>query len=192
MYKCETVPTWFKVQIKNKRGKVYKIPRKSANCEFQRDACYTLVPNIQWACSAGDIKGSPCDTVSLSRKANMPGKRFDGSCLTKKHEHGYKYAKVYPGYVPPSKEDVEAAVRRRRSFVPLSRKTTTTTTPDLASLPDECKCGSASFQDRVGCKAHLGRGFGEFCYISGNSDCHGAKFSKKAKKYYRKCDADVE
>jgi len=190
MYKCETVPTYNKVQYKTrKNGK--KVKRTSQQCGFQRSACYSLIPNVGWACDAGTIKGSPCDTVHLSRRSGHAEKTFDGGCLSQNHAEGYKFAKVYPGYVPPK---VDKTQRPKRTFKPLT--TTTTTTEDdsfYTNMPAKCKCDpNGAGSGKIGCKVHLGRSYGHFCYMKNGKGCPAAKFSKSKDLYYRKCHPRLE
>jgi serine/threonine protein kinase len=194
MYKCETVPTYNKITWKTRKdGK--KVKKTSQQCVFQRSACYTLIPGVTWACDAGTIKGSPCDSVSLSRKSGHSDKVFDGGCLNVNHEEGYKYAKTYPGYEPP-KVDPNAA-RRRRTWTPMvTPKPKTVTEPpfDLATLKPECKCSQTGIirgkdTRKKGCKTHLSRSYGPFCYIDGDSSCPGNPSESKSNTgaFFRKC-----
>lgn len=194
MYKCETVPTYNKITWKTrKNGK--KVKKTSQQCVFQRSACYTLIPGVTWACDAGTIKGSPCDTVSLSRKSGHSDKVFDGGCLNVNHVEGYKYAKTYPGYEPPKVDP--NAVRRRRTWTPMvTPKPKTVTKPpfDLATLKPECKCSQTGIirgknTRKKGCKTHLSRSYGPFCYIDGDSSCPGDPKESKSNTgaFFRKC-----
>jgi len=93
MYKCETVPTYNKITWKTRKdGR--KVKKTSQNCKFQRSACYTLIKDTSWSCDAGTIKGSPCDSVHLSKRSGHSDKTFDGGCLTANHAEGYQYAKI--------------------------------------------------------------------------------------------------
>jgi len=190
LYKCETVPTYNKVQYKTrKNGK--KVKKTSQNCPFQRSACYSLIPNVGWACDAGTIKGSPCDSVHLSKRSGHGNKFFEGGCLTRIHEEGYKFAKVYPGYVAPK---IDKSRRPQHHFKPIA--TTTTTTPDSSfytNLPPKCKCDpNGAGSGKKGCKVHLGRSHGYFCYMKDGKGCPTAKHSKSKDLYYRVCSARVE
>jgi len=198
MYKCETVPTYNKITWKTRKdGR--KVKKTSQNCRFQRSACYTLIKDTSWSCDAGTIKGSPCDSVHLSKRSGHSDKTFDGGCLTANHAEGYQYAKIYPGYVPP-----DPATQKRapvRKFTPL---VTTTKRPQVKcdpNMPPQCKCsktGKVKNADgkyvdtkKPGCKFHLSRSYGAFCYIDGGSECAGAKLNKK-KVYFRSCAARCE
>jgi serine/threonine protein kinase len=194
MYRCETVPTYNKVQWKTRKdGR--KVKKTSQNCKFARSACYTLIKDVTWSCDAGTIKGSPCDSVHLSKRSGHPDKTFDGGCLTAAHTEGYKYAKVYPGYVAPKPEDMPK--RPVRTFTPL---VTTTKRPVVKcdpNLPPKCKCSKTGTVRSVvtgkpGCKFHLSRSYGAFCYIEGGEECSGAKFSEKKSVYFRNCSPQCE
>jgi hypothetical protein len=57
----------------------------------------------------------------------------------------------------------------------------------------ECACATGSEVNgiethRAGCAAHLGRNFGDFCYVSG-THCSGARFSRRIGLYWRRCTA---
>jgi len=191
MYKCETVPTFNKITWKTRKdGR--KVKKTSQNCKFQSSACYSNIKNVGWACDAGTIKGSPCDTVHLSKRSGHADKTFDGGCLTQNHVEGYKYAKVFPGYVPPK----PSAKRPVRAFVAL----TTTKRPVVAcqkNVPAKCKCSANGVVQgkktgKPGCKFHLSRSYGSFCYIEGGTECDGAKISKKLGVYFRPCSAKCE
>jgi len=181
MYRCETVPTYNKKTIK-KRKDGREVTKTSQNCAFQQSACYTLIPNVGWACDAGTIKGSPCDTVHLSQRSGHASKTFDGACLSKNHVEGYIYAKDYPGYVPPA-----ITTRAPHNFKPITTTKKKASTCDT-NIPAQCKCSSGSHPSRKGCKAHLSANFGSFCYIAGGMECAGAKFSSKLKMHYRSCN----
>lgn len=188
MFKCETVPTFNKVTYKTRKdGR--KIKKTSQNCRFQRSACYTLIQNAGWSCDAGTIKGSPCDTVHLSKRSGHPDKTFDGGCLTENHAEGYQYAKVYPGYVAPK---VEPKARPVRTWKPLATTKTTTVAMDLSKIAPKCRCSKSGVVNGVntgkkGCKFHLSRSYGAFCYMEGGKECPNAKYSAKKQVWYRPC-----
>jgi len=43
---------------------------------------------------------------------------------------------------------------------------------------------------RPGCKSHLGRQFGDFCYVSG-THCSGSKFSRRVGLFWRRCSTSM-
>jgi len=194
MFKCETVPTYNKVTWKTRKdGR--KVKKTSQNCKFQKSACYTLLGDITWSCDAGTIKGSPCDSVHLSKRSGHPEKTFDGGCLTENHVEGYGYAKVYPGYKPPQASD--QSKYKKPAYRAIA---TTTKKPAIkcdANSPKKCKCSKNGTVRGVatgkgGCKFHLSRSYGAFCYIEGGEECVGAKFSAKKGVYFRPCSAACE
>lgn len=193
MYKCETIPTYDKVEWKE-RDDGRKIKKVSQNCKFAMSACYTKIHDVTWSCDAGTIKGSPCDSVHLSARSGHADKTFDGACLTASHVEGYKYAKNFPGYVAP--DPASMPKRAAPSFVPL----TTTKKPEIKcdqSMPAKCKCSKTGTVRGIntgmaGCKFHLTRAQGSFCYIEGGEECEDAKFSEKKGAFYRTCEPICE
>merc|ERR1719245_426767 len=194
MYKCETVPTYNKVTWKTRKdGR--KVKKTSQNCKFARSACYTLMQDMTWSCDSGTIKGSPCDSVHLSKRSGHPDRTFDGGCLSINHVEGYKYAKVYPGYVAP---DPSTQPRfKKPAYTPLATTTKRPVVKCDPNMPKKCKCSKTGTvrgvaTGKAGCKFHLSRSYGAFCYIEGGSECTGAKFSAKKGVHFRPCSSQCE
>lgn len=85
--------------------------------------------------------------------------------------------------------------RTFRKFAALTTKAPRTTT--IADMPFECFCDVEGMvkgikTNRPGCAMHMGRRYGNFCYIEGSKSCAGAKYSKKLKLFYRPCDPELE
>lgn len=194
MYKCETVPTYNKITWKTRKdGR--KVKKTSQNCKFARSACYTLINDVTWSCDSGTIKGSPCDSVHLSKRSGHPDKTFDGGCLSVNHVEGYKYAQVYPGYVAP--DPSSQPKYKKPAYTPLATTTKRPVVKCDPNMPVKCKCSKTGTVNGVvtgkaGCKFHLSRSYGAFCYIEGASECAGAKFSAKKGVYFRSCSSQCE
>jgi len=64
--------------------------------------------------------------------------------------------------------------------------------PSKEDLPPQCVCSESGIVNgvdthRPGCSAHLGRGYGPFCYIEGGKECPGIiKYSRSLGLYYRR------
>ena len=83
----------------------------------------------------------------------------------------------------------------RPSFTPLprpaSRPRPAPAPPPPMDTEGECACSEGSVINgiethRPGCASHLGRNFGDFCYVSG-THCSGARFSRRIGLYWRRC-----
>jgi hypothetical protein len=61
-----------------------------------------------------------------------------------------------------------------------------------ADLPPQCVCSDSGIvrgvdTHRPGCSTHLGRGYGNFCYIEGGNECPGSiRYSRSLGVYYRR------
>lgn len=84
-----------------------------------------------------------------------------------------------------------------RHFTPLPRpRPRPRPAPAPAPAPDTegaCACQMTGTvngieTNRAGCGAHLGRNFGDFCYVSG-THCSGARFSRRIGLYWRRCES---
>jgi hypothetical protein len=71
----------------------------------------------------------------------------------------------------------------------------TTAAPSPAApvdLPPQCVCSETGIVNgvdthRPGCSAHLGRGYGNFCYIEGGNECPGnIRYSRSLGVHYRR------
>jgi len=64
--------------------------------------------------------------------------------------------------------------------------------PVVSELPAACQCSETGIVNgvdthRPGCSAHLGRGYGPFCYIEGGNECPGnIKFSRSLGVHFRR------
>jgi len=64
--------------------------------------------------------------------------------------------------------------------------------PPAADLPPQCVCSETGIVNgvdthRPGCSAHLGRGYGNFCYIEGGNECPGnIRYSRSLGVHYRR------
>jgi hypothetical protein len=62
----------------------------------------------------------------------------------------------------------------------------------VADLPPQCVCSESGIVNgvdthRPGCSAHLGRGYGNFCYIEGGNECPGnIRYSRSLGVHYRR------
>lgn len=88
----------------------------------------------------------------------------------------------------------------RPTFTPLPRprprpRPTPAPPPPAAPMDTEGECAcqmtgtvNGIETSRPGCAAHLGRNFGDFCYVSG-THCSGARFSRRIGLYWRRCSS---
>lgn len=63
--------------------------------------------------------------------------------------------------------------------------------PPPMDMEGVCACADSGTvngieTNRPGCASHLGRNFGDFCYVSG-THCQGARFSRRVGLYWRRC-----
>lgn len=109
-FRCDTVPTFA------------ADPVKACATHASMAACFSIRPDVFWACGAGLDPRVPCVSVGLPvpEGAALTGHNYDGACLMPEH-HGYKYAMAYEG---EAGDPLEPPV-----IPPEKPATTTTTTP---------------------------------------------------------------
>jgi len=102
------------------------------------------------------------------------------------------------GPAPPPAPRPPPAPYVRPTFTPLPRprprpRPAPAPAPAPAPMDTEgaCSCQSSGTvngieTNRPGCAAHLGRNFGDFCYVEG-THCSGARFSRRIGLYWRRC-----
>lgn len=190
-YKCPSVPTYLKEHRSFRHGKM-RI-RREIQCEFQSSACYSSVPQVQWACGGGLVRTVHCDAVSISennRELLPPGHsgKFEGACLQEMHQ-AYHVAQGWPGWV--STTTTTTTFHRRFEFITTRPRRTTTPRPTPPAGP-QCLCSESGIvhgedTGRPGCAAHIGANFGNFCYIEGGEECPGARFSRSKHAHYIMC-----
>jgi len=190
-YKCPSVPTYTK-EIRKFRHDKWRVTYE-IECEYQSSACYSSVPNVQWACGGGLVRSVHCDAISIpeNQRELLPAGhsgRYEGACLQESHE-AYHIAQGWPGWVSTT----TTTTTFQRKFTYLTTRPHSTTTPKPTDPPGpQCDCSASGVVNdvdtgRPGCAAHLGAGFGNFCYIEGGEECPGAKFSNSKQMYWKKC-----
>lgn len=190
-YKCPSVPTYIKEHSRMRHGRMRV--RREIQCEFQSSACYSSIPNMQWACGGGLVRTVHCDAVGLpqsQRELIPPGHtgNFEGACLQEMHA-AYHVAQGWPGWV--STTTTTTTFHRNFQFITTSPRRTTTAAPTPPAGP-QCLCSESGIvhgQDtgRPGCAEHIGANFGRFCYIEGGTECPGARFSHSKESHYIMC-----
>lgn len=190
-WKCPSVPTYVKERKKFRHGKI-RI-RREIQCEYQSSACYSTIPNMQWACGGGLVRTVHCDAVGLPEgQADLipagHSRKFEGACLQEMHV-GYHVAKPWPGWL----DTTTTTTTFGRHFNYLTTKPRKTTTAAPTRAPGvQCLCSESGIvhgtdTGRPGCAAHIGSGFGKFCYIEGGDECPGARFSRSKDSSYIMC-----
>jgi len=108
-----------------------------------------------------------------------------------------KLNEVFPGskVYTTTTTTTTTTTRTFRTFARLTTKPPRVTT--TAAVPFECLCDmegevNGIKTNRPGCAMHMGRRYGNFCYMEGTKSCAGAKFSKALKLFYRPCDPELE
>lgn len=190
-YKCPSIPTYIKTRVSHRHGR--DRIRHEINCEFQSSACYSSIPNVQWACGGGLVRTVHCDAVAIAdgfRDLLPPGHngRFEGACLQQMHQ-AYHVAQPWPGWV--STTTSTTTFHRSFNFITTHARATTTPAPTVAPGP-QCLCSESGVvhgedTGRPGCAAHIGDNFGRFCYIEGGVECPGARFSRSKHSHYIMC-----
>jgi len=190
-YKCPSVPTYIKEHRRFRHGR--ERIRHEIQCEFQSSACYSSVPNVQWACGGGLVRTVHCDAIAIpenQRELLPPGHngRYEGACLQQMHQ-AYHVAQGWPGWV--STTTTTTTFHRRFEFITTRPRRTTTPRPTPAPGP-QCECSQTGIihgedTGRPGCAAHIGANFGAFCYIEGGEECPGARFSRSKNAHYVMC-----
>lgn len=99
-------------------------------------------------------------------------------------------------YDPPTTTTTTTTRRVPRRFVPLTTSKRFVVA-DAGEMPMQCQCAmeptvKGIHTNRPGCKQHMGRQFGNFCYMEGGRECPGAKFSRKLNLYYRRCNPELD
>jgi tRNA A-37 threonylcarbamoyl transferase component Bud32 len=191
-YKCPSVPTYIKEHRRFRHGR--ERIRHEIQCEFQSSACYSSVPNVQWACGGGLVRTVHCDAIAIpdnQRELLPPGhnNRYEGACLQQLHQ-AYHVAQGWPGWV--STTTTTTTFHRRFEFITTRPRRTTTPPPLLAPNNPLCQCSATGIvhgedTGRPGCAAHIGANFGNFCYIEGGEECPGARFSRSKNAHYLHC-----
>jgi len=169
-------------------------------------------------CGKGDLCGSDTDYSFANLKVNkdvmtVTIHRWDqvtmGTFYVQKDGITWEKPEGAPEPPKPLKAGGSIAVKKKKprpspkpfvrpSYRPLPTKTYAKWTPTVAPIDKagDCVCVyenevNGVTTNRPGCAAHLGRGIGDFCYISAQSaTCSGSKFSKKLNLYWRKCTSD--
>jgi len=187
-YKCPSVPTYVKEHSRMRHGRMRV--RREIQCEFQSSACYSSIPNVQWACGGGLVRTVHCDAIAIPenmRELLPPGHnaRYEGACLQQMHQ-AYHVAQGWPGWV--STTTTTTTFHRRFEFITTLPRRTTSARPTPAAGP-QCLCSETGIihgedTGRAGCAAHIGSGFGSFCYIEGGEECPGARFSRSKNAHY--------
>lgn len=190
-YKCPSVPTYIKEHRRFRHGR--ERIRHEIQCEFQSSACYSSVPNVQWACGGGLVRTVHCDAISIpenQRELLPPGhnNRYEGACLQQMHQ-AYHVAQGWPGWV--STTTTTTTFHRRFNFITTRPRRTTTPRPTPPPGP-QCLCSESGIvhgedTGRPGCAAHIGANFGNFCYIEGGEECPGARYSRSKAAHYIMC-----
>jgi len=190
-YKCPSIPTYIKEHRRMRHGRM-RI-RREINCEFQSSACYSSVPNVQWACGGGLVRTVHCDAIAIpesSVELLPPGhnRHFEGACLQQMHA-AYHVAQGFPGWV--STTTTTTTFHRRFNFITTHAHATTTPRPTPPAGP-QCLCSESGVvhgedTGRPGCGEHIGANFGRFCYIEGGEECPGNRFSRSKNAHYIMC-----
>lgn len=180
-----------------------EVPECSSHCtEF----CMSRGGTESWgACYLSDNNGVPdnkqCRCVD-DQNGRPPNRYVRMGCLTTRvsnqiPRHFDGLCKL-PGKslsAPPAPAPrLHAPSSSSRSWTPVARThTRTTTTVDMSLLSTPactCQMGpsvNGVTTNRPGCAAHLGSGFGNFCYISGDTHCPGARLSRRLGLHWRPC-----
>jgi len=114
---------------------------------------------------------------------------FDKLRLKRATDH---LAVLFPGskkYTTLTTTTTTTTRRMPRRFVPLTTKKYSV--PDATDLPEQCQCSMSAVvngihTNRPGCAKHMGRQFGDFCYVEGKRECPGVRYSSKLKLFLEK------
>jgi hypothetical protein len=107
-------------------------------------------------------------------------------------------ALLFPGskkYTTQTTTTTTTTRRIPRRFIPLT--TQRPSVPDATDLPEQCQCVMSAVvkginTGRPGCAQHMGRQFGDFCYIEGARECPQVRYSSKLKLFWRRCNPDLD
>lgn len=190
-YKCPSVPTYIKERRKFRHGKI-RI-RREIQCEYQSSACYSTIPNMQWACGGGLVRTVHCDAVGLpeGQADIIPAghdRHFEGACLQPMHS-AYHVAQPWAGWLDTT--TTTTTFHRNFQYLTTKARATTTAAPTRAAGA-QCLCSESGIINgldtgRPGCAAHISKNFGKFCYIDGGEECPGARYSRSKEASYIMC-----
>jgi hypothetical protein len=106
---------------------------------------------------------------------------------------------LFPGskkYTTQTTTTTTTTRRMPRRFIPLTTKRYVV--PDASDMPEQCQCAMSAVvngihTNRPGCAKHMGRQFGDFCYVEGKRECGASvRYSSKLKLFWRRCNPELD